>query len=51
MPWWPLLILPDNRFRSDIIDFLVVEPKANVFIQYVPGISMSSDQAQSFSLF
>ena len=45
--WWPLLILPDNRFRSEVIDFLVVEPKANMFI---PGISMFSDQAPNFSL-
>ena len=50
VPWWPLLILPDNRFRSEVIGFLVVEPKANMFIQYVPGISMFSYQAQNFSL-
>ena len=52
VPWWPLLILPDNRFRSEVIDFLVVERKANMFIQYVPGtcISLFSDQAQNFSL-
>ena len=50
VPWWPLLILPDNRFRSEVIDFLVVEPKENMFIPSVPGISMFSDQAQNFSL-
>ena len=49
-PWGPLLILPDNRFRSEVIDFLVVEPKANMFIPAIPGISMFSDQAPNFSL-
>ena len=50
VPWWPLLILLDNRFRSEVTDFLVVEPKANMFIPSVPGISMFSDQAPNFSL-
>ena len=50
LPWWPLLIVPVNRFRSEVIDFLVVEPKANMFIPIVPGISMFSDQAQNLSL-
>ena len=45
-----LLILPCNRFRSEVIDYLVVEPKANMFILSVPGISVFSDQAPNFSL-
>ena len=49
-PWWSLLILPDNRFRSEVIDFLVVEPKANMIIPSVPGISMFSNKAPNFSL-
>ena len=49
-PWWPLLILPDNRFRSEDIDFLAVEPKANMFIPSLPGIAMISNQAPNFSL-
>ena len=32
-PWWPLFILPDTGFRSEVIDFLVVEPKVNKFIR------------------
>ena len=49
-PCWPLLILPDNRFRSEVIDFLVVEPEENMFIPAIPGISMFSDQAPNFLL-
>ena len=44
------MILPDNRFSSEVIDFLVVDPKANMFIPAVPGISMFGDQAPNFSL-
>ena len=52
VPSWrtTLLILPDNRFKSEVIDYLVMEPKANMFIPSVPGISMFSDQAPKFSL-
>ena len=45
-PWWPLLILTDNRFRSEVNDFW---PKANMFIPSVPGISMFSNQHQFFT--
>ena len=48
--WWPLLILLDNSFRSELVDFLVVEPKVNMFIPSIPGVSMVIDQIQNFLL-
>ena len=38
VPWWPLLILPNNRFRSEVIDFLVVEPGVSLGRLHMGGL-------------
>ena len=49
-PWWPLLVTHEGSFQTEIVDFKIIAPRENLFINAVPGLLMFSSDIPSFNL-
>ena len=49
-PCWPLLVTHEGSFQSEIVDFMIIMPRHNLFIPAVLRLSMFSSNIPSFYL-
>ena len=49
-PWWPLLVTCEGSFQHEIVDFMIIMPRENLFIPAVLGLSMFSSNIPRFYL-
>ena len=49
-PWRPLLVTHEGCFQREIVDYMIIVPRENLFIPTVPGLSMFTSNIPNFYL-
>ena len=48
-PWWPLIVCRNGTFRYEVMKFLLLTPRRNMFLPAVLGTSMFDNDIPNFN--